>query len=81
MRGEKVNVIDIIEENSKTKQNECVSYERRKKSGKKKNLIVLVLLTRVYQSMNFFFFHLIKSSNIFMSKLNNLSKDKKEKVI
>jgi hypothetical protein len=36
MRGKKANVIDIIEENSKTKQNECVSYEKRKKSGKKK---------------------------------------------
>jgi len=65
MRGKKVNVIDIIEENSKTKQNECVSYEKRKKKvERKKNIIVLVLLTRVYQSMNFFFFHFIKSSNI-----------------
>jgi hypothetical protein len=38
MRGKKANVIDIIEENSKTKQNECVSYEKRKKKWKEKKI-------------------------------------------
>ncbi len=62
----KINVKDIIKENSKTKQNECVSYEK-KSEKKKKKIIVLVLLTWKCSNIKIlflFFFEVIKSVNI-----------------
>jgi hypothetical protein len=61
----KINVKDIIKENSKTKQNECVSYEKKNEWKEKK--IVLVLLTRVHLNINirfFFFFNFVESMKI-----------------
>jgi hypothetical protein len=58
----KINVKDIIKENIRAKQNECVTYEE-KKNGRNKMIVLVVITRSLFEHQKFFFFSFLNSSN------------------